>query len=280
MPDRVDPQVAQDQSSPIPLASLASSSGSIAASSSALSAQSRDETRAIDAQQYPPTSPHTTPGAARSDTPAKTWRDKLRKDVKPATAFGIFITVLALVWAIKSFNEAAPANDLALRESCRSHPHDKALQVTEICKTMQKAPDHSDLERRHVDDSSFIKPASRSWEFGRLETGIMLYVLCAAAASGLVAFIFSTPRDIWDLQKKTVVCRDVCQKEIDQVYRIIMENCHLLLGFHPLRRPVRLKHVIVGLVVVDLHRSRAAGEEKFEGIGTGLRLGPEYVEDS
>jgi hypothetical protein len=59
------------------------------------------------------------------------WKNKSCKYFRPLPAIGVFIAALALIWAIKSFKESALANELAMRESCRSHP--VSICSTSLC---------------------------------------------------------------------------------------------------------------------------------------------------
>ncbi|KAF2269164.1 hypothetical protein CC78DRAFT_575267 [Lojkania enalia] len=61
---------------------------------------------------------------------------------------GFVIAIVALVWTLKSYQEASRANNLSMRESCRQHPNDPILQDTPLCQEMRKTGDYDHLLER------------------------------------------------------------------------------------------------------------------------------------
>jgi hypothetical protein len=124
-----------------------------------------------------PASPQTDSGSPQSSAFLTRLTKRLYKDLSPLNVLTTILATTALLYGAKSYNEAARANDLATRESCRQHPvsyctpldhstmltspqNNTALQATSICQSMRKALDFDRIGKREV---SLLHLESLEW---------------------------------------------------------------------------------------------------------------------
>ncbi|KAF2821240.1 hypothetical protein CC86DRAFT_111259 [Ophiobolus disseminans] len=150
------PQLAPPASGLSP-ATQPSSSAQITYSSlssvTATSSSSQSPSTSISAGTAPPTSSSQSGSQNGStltpDTPSAKARDALKWLLKDFEMK--LFAVLALFWAIRTYNEQVRGNELNEMETCRNHPSDSALQSTALCKSMRKIHDFDEFAKRSTE---------------------------------------------------------------------------------------------------------------------------------
>ncbi|OAL52238.1 hypothetical protein IQ07DRAFT_364333 [Pyrenochaeta sp. DS3sAY3a] len=90
-------------------------SQSSAATANSPSTSSTSTTQVLPSTSVPPTN-------AASQAPRVTLSRRIFGDLTALNVFGMILTVLCVIWAIKSYSATELANTIAQEEVCRNHP--------------------------------------------------------------------------------------------------------------------------------------------------------------